>query len=104
LGGTDIFIDRIYDCSTNTADKTDENYGLSISPNPVNENVIIKISYPLQNNTLIYFYDVQGKILFQSVMSSSPMQLNLKDISAGIYIVKVIMGRNVAIAKLIKSQ
>jgi hypothetical protein len=104
FGGTDVFIDKIFDCAVNTENKSDIGSGLSVFPNPANDIVNIRISSPQQNYSIVTIYDIRGKLLDKLIMKSSRMQMDLSDIPAGIYILKVITGKSVATVKLIRSQ
>lgn len=72
---------------------------LSLSPNPVVENLSIKNSEEINN---IVIYTVTG----QEILNVNPNQLattlNLENLNAGVYFAKITSGGNTATKKIIK--
>tara|TARA_R110002124_G_scaffold71661_1_gene191852 strand:+ start:7870 stop:9951 length:2082 start_codon:yes stop_codon:yes gene_type:complete len=74
--------------------------GFAAYPNPVNNGMLtIRSSNSGEKNITIY--NVLGKRVFQQKFSSATKQLNVSNISSGIYIMKVIEGDKVATKKLV---
>lgn len=80
--------------------KTQENTidGLSIYPNPTNGDKIYIIS-KLSLEKEIEIFDVLGKKILQTTLSSK--ELNIGDLNAGVYIIKIREGEFSATRKLI---
>ena len=104
-GGTDIYINKIYDCSTVNINELDASESLSVQPNPANDNVNIKItSSSSTNNSVVNIYNMQGLLILHSEINNAMQkQINIQDIPSGVYIVKVIVENSIATAKLIKN-
>lgn len=80
--------------------KTQDNAidGLSIYPNPTNGDKIYIIS-KLSLEKEIEIFDVLGKKILQTTLSSK--ELNIGDLNAGVYIIKIREGESSATRKLI---
>jgi len=85
-------------------------YGIGVYPNPLMDgnNVTVVISSasdkPAEEAT-IYALDNTGKVLFsQKQTTSSPAQLDLSSYSAGIYYIKVAIGKEELFYKVTKAK
>lgn len=67
----------------------DNDKGISVSPNPFSRDLNISVS--LDNQYLVTLTDVEGKVVFNKSLSlvQGPNVLNLDQISAGIYFLKI---------------
>lgn len=72
--------------------------GLNFYPNPVS-NGKIYITSKLSLDKDVAIYDVLGKRVFQSILTSK--ELNISTISPGVYIIKIREGEATATRKLI---
>lgn len=64
---------------------------ISISPNPFNSSITINAEKAMGN---IQVYDVKGKLVHTASANGKRTQLDLSNLSAGVYVVKVIGGTN----------
>lgn len=74
--------------------------GFASYPNPVN-NGLLTIRSSNSNEKNITIYNVLGKRVFQQKFSGATKQLDVSQISSGIYIMKVLEGDKVATKKLV---
>jgi hypothetical protein len=65
--------------------EAERNSGLRIEPNPAHDNISIK-NYGKSTNTPYSILNATGQIVSQGILCNGESQLNLKDISPGIYI------------------
>lgn len=70
-----------------------------IYPNPANEYITIKAAEPIKSIQLI---DMQGRIMKSIVVVDTQSEINLFDLSKGIYFVKVITNKGIKTEKLIR--
>lgn len=80
--------------------KTPENTieGLSLYPNPVSSGKIYITSKSNENKSIVIF-DVLGKKVFQTLLTTK--ELNIASLSPGVYIIKIEEGDATATRKLI---
>jgi endonuclease I/chitodextrinase len=69
-------------------------------PNPTNSN---KVFFNLSENVQIQVYNVLGKKVLSTKLSTEDKTLNINALSKGVYIVRVTTGKQVIIKKLIKN-
>lgn len=74
--------------------------GFSSYPNPVN-NGMLTVATSNSNEKEVSIYSVLGKRVFTQKFSGATKQLNVSQISSGIYIMKVLDGDKVATKKLV---
>jgi hypothetical protein len=80
-----------------------EQSGIKIYPNPANIKIIVETPYPIENS--ISIFNVNGQEVFkQNIVGSqnNKIQININDFSPGVYYLKVMNEKNIAIGKLIK--
>jgi len=77
---------------------------LSVFPNPTTESFTVQ-SQRLASETVVSFYDVQGKMLFSEKvnMENGNFTINISTLDNGIYFVKIYSEGNVAVRKLMKN-
>lgn len=93
----------VFDVETNVEETTDENFSVSISPNPAQNKFIIEIK-GRQGLALITITDVLGKefkTYVQQLEEKSIIEINAKDLAEGVYFVKVKSGGNVVVRKVV---
>lgn len=80
----------------------EKNISFNISPNPVTSNLNIQLSNSLTNGNIKVF-DILGKqILTKEFNSNNLTQLNVSNLSKGMYLVKVSSGENIQTKRFIK--
>lgn len=79
-----------------------EELGFSIYPNPLQDQLNIRLT-ELPNNTSLKIYDIQGKLLENLVLSDLEIQLDVSEYASGLYFIKLIGESNhTQIKKFIK--
>lgn len=95
-----------YSCSTFTpavsgiATESSDYEGVTISPNPFNDKVYLKFND--YNNKSIKITDLFGSIVFEYETGSSAQEINLANLSSGLYIVTVYCGQSKVVFKIAK--
>ena len=87
--------------SINEANKKENN--IIVYPNPVID--IVSIDFPgylAKNNTVLEIQSIEGKLLKSQQVSGRITEVNLNDMSSGIYLIKVKTNNGVAVKKVIK--
>ncbi|WKD85565.1 hypothetical protein KCTC32516_00906 [Polaribacter huanghezhanensis] len=80
--------------------KTTNIVKFSAFPNPVNQGVLTIKTFNTREKE-VTIYNVLGKKIFTQKFSGTMKQLNVSEISSGIYIMKVVEGDKVATKKLV---
>ena len=101
-GGTDFFLEKVYDCTSGFNDDLDARNGLIINPNPASGMVHIIIPSEMAGDASLFIYDIHGKIVYHSDVRSSELQIDLYDIPDGIYIVRLFKENSTVTSKLVK--
>lgn len=70
----------------------------SLYPNPTKNNITIENSY----NSKYILLDINGKIIKKGIIPNNFYQLNLVDLTSGIYLIQITNNNNVKINKIIK--
>ena len=100
---------RGFECYNSTANAIDEQTalsGISVSPNPTSGNVIVRFNTSYSNMTTITVMDVLGKDVYNEVIdatSGNQKSINLKELTTGLYFVKITNGKQQFVQKLIKN-
>ena len=81
-------------------------YHLTLSPNPARERVQLRFNPAITDNLKIRVYDITGRTVWKSNLDNysktiSTYNIDLKNLSAGIYFIQVIQGKNRLEKKLI---
>jgi len=74
--------------------ENENNYSVSIYPNPNSGEVWININDEFQKETLVRVVNVQGRIVFEGKLASETAKLNLQHLNAGHYTVSVHTKKN----------
>jgi hypothetical protein len=87
-------------CSTLNTTSFNLNDTFKLYPNPTNGSV--SITMPTKETSKIAVYDINGRLLIQTVKNEKNFNLDLSNYSAGIYILKMKINGNELIRKIIK--
>jgi hypothetical protein len=90
--------------ATGTASKGGDlivNNKISAFPNPVNDNVTIRID-DLQGKASIRLFNSDGKLVLQQTTNTNATAIDMSRMAAGIYLVKVLNGETESTMKIIK--
>ncbi len=76
---------------------------IKIYPNPAKENLIIElIESNISQKTSIYIYNIQGQLCRQIISNQSKTEVDIKDLSAGLYVVRVNNEKESFISRFVK--
>jgi hypothetical protein len=77
---------------------------IKVFPNPASEIVNIQFDTPVDGEIVVYLLDSQGRLVKRDLIepSMAQKQLNLQDIAAGIYYIKLVKGKLVNVYKVVK--
>jgi hypothetical protein len=101
-GNTVISVDVIPEIITGLNDQSEMSSCL-IFPNPACEKVFVKFITPLANkNNIISIYDVKGQLLDQKKVNTLQTEINIADLSKGVYILMVGNDSKVEVFRFIK--
>ncbi len=93
----------IYVIITGLASNASSNNFIRIYPNPANDRVIIEFPvYSTKNKTTVTILGLDGKLLKSLQIKRSKTQINISDLSAGVYIIKVTDNKGVAVKRFVK--
>jgi hypothetical protein len=97
---------KIAGCNLSVAHNNTQNAIITIHPNPANDVVGIEADNTDAEKIAISISDVTGRILLHSTIENNGKHIqttfSLKDLSAGIYLVKVTDGEHSYVSKLVK--
>ncbi len=75
---------------------------VNVFPNPANESVFVDIETHSKNTSTLIYSDNSGKILMQTnYQINEQIEIKRNNISPGIYWIKIIMGDDVAVKKIV---
>ena len=97
------------------ADKVAAQYGIGVYPNPLMDGSSVTVSIARTKTAeqtsddveeaTVYVLDNTGKVLFsQQQSTSSPSQIDLSAYAAGIYHIKVVIGKEELFYKIVKAK
>lgn len=77
---------------------------VTIFPNPASDNVNISFDLPIDSEVKVYLLDSQGKLVKTDVIenASTETEMNLQDIPAGVYYLRLIKGNLSNVYKVVK--
>lgn len=77
---------------------------IKIFPNPASDVVNISFESPVEEEIVLTLFDSQGKLVKKDLIESSMIekQINLQDIPAGIYYLRMTKGKLVNVYKVVK--
>ncbi|MDX2305579.1 MAG: LamG-like jellyroll fold domain-containing protein [Microscillaceae bacterium] len=78
--------------------------GLLLYPNPSTEKVILELAHALPKTTNLFVYDQRGQLILKQTLEEgqSRYQLDIQQLSAGVYLLEFFDGNRVLKIKLIK--
>ncbi len=77
--------------------------GLSVYPNPTEENILLTVKYDVLTNLSYRLYDLRGQLLENRKISSSNVNIELQQLPKSIYFLKVLEGnKEVETFKIVK--
>ncbi len=76
--------------------------GLSIFPNPANNELNFAVDFLTKDKITIKVHDIAGKLIIKETASSSENKINIQSLNSGAYILKIIQNKNIWISKFIK--
>jgi Cu/Zn superoxide dismutase len=100
---------RGFECYNTTSTGIDEQNalsGITVSPNPTSGNVTVRFNTSYSNMTTIIVMDVLGKEVYNEVIdttTSNQKMIDLKELTTGLYFVKIMNGKEQFVQKLIKN-
>lgn len=86
------------DLTLNAPEQIDENLNLTIYPNPSNGFLKIISTEPMDKISIV---DLAGKAVFEMDVNGFETQLELNDLTSGVYLVKVISGNEISTERMI---
>ncbi len=76
---------------------------VEIYPNPAKDNLIIELQKAKKlQNTSVSIYNTQGQLVKHFVISQSKTEIDIHDLSTGVYVVKVINDKETLLGKFVK--
>ncbi len=104
----DIYFDYNFPIITNTTSTTVSNLGVNefenlsvaMTPNPVKDLLTISSDDVI---TSVLIYDVQGRIIATQISNSTHTTLDMSQLNAGVYLVKVLTENGVKVEKILKN-
>jgi Secretion system C-terminal sorting domain len=77
---------------------------IKVFPNPASEIVNIQFDTPVDGEIVVYLLDSQGRLVKRDLIepAMAQKQLNLQDMAAGIYYIKLVKGKLVNVYKVVK--
>ena len=71
--------------------------GISIYPNPANNELNILLNTLPEGRTTIEFHDVAGRLLISQEITSTNASINISSLPQGVYMCRIINGRNIIV-------
>ena len=94
-----VYVDNIYLYKDSTASIGDLDFNFEVYPNPVKD-VLNVIS--AESIEMVKIYDLTGSIVKQATPNKANFDLDVADLSNGVYLVKLNAGNKEVTTKLIK--
>ncbi len=105
MGVSDYWLLKLYpDTTTGIPNIQPPINNIQLYPNPAKDEITIT-GYTLQNNqpTQLRIFDVMGKEVYSSTITTTNKKLSTKNFTSGVYYVQVGGGDNIARAKFVKT-
>jgi hypothetical protein len=93
----------IYVVITGISNISSNNLFVNIYPTPANDKIIIDVpSYSVKNKTVLELHSIDGKLLNIISIQKSKTEINISELPAGVYLIKVNDTTGVTVKKIIK--
>ncbi len=79
----------------------EDDQSINIYPNPASETLNVNFLEPQHKNSKIEFYDIQGKMVKNIIVSNNTNAINISDLYSGLYILKINTSNNTYSKKII---
>jgi hypothetical protein len=79
-----------------------ETLSLKVFPNPVSDKLYLTLNKKSQQEVYVAVFDINGKLLFTKELTGQENEINMGELKAGVYILKIITGNNSRIFKVTK--
>jgi len=93
------------DGTVSAEDTNNDYFGVTLTPNPAEDYVVISASSPYKANANVEITHIDGRAIYQTQMTidgkEERMTLRTNNLPSGIYLVKVQSGKNFSIKKLV---
>ncbi|NTW34094.1 MAG: T9SS type A sorting domain-containing protein, partial [Bacteroidetes bacterium] len=98
-----LYIDNISVTVAGSINEKNINSGISVYPNPANNNINIEIQkfLPKQNNVLS-IYDVHGQLIFSRAIQQAQTKIDISNFATGVYIIKLYNKNGVEVKRFVK--
>jgi PKD repeat protein len=75
---------------------------LSVFPNPVSDKLYIKLNKNYQTELSVTIFNLEGRMLFTQKLNNLENEIDMQNLEAGIYILKVFDGKEFKVLKINK--
>lgn len=93
------------DGTVSTEDSNNDYFGVTLTPNPAEDYVIISASSPYNVTANVEITNIDGRLIYTSLMKidgkEERMTLRTNNLPGGVYLVKIQSGKNFSIKKLV---
>jgi uncharacterized repeat protein (TIGR01451 family) len=93
------------DGTVSTEDSNNDYFGVTLTPNPAEDYVIISASSPYNVTANVEITNIDGRVIYTSLMKidgkEERMTLRTNNLPGGVYLVKIQSGKNFSIKKLV---
>ena len=86
--------------ATMSVDSYNDLESLKIYPNPTSN--ILNISINRYENVPVKIYDISGRLVKEETLQNDVLQMNMKELNSGIYLLKIQLGKKSIIRRIIK--
>ena len=86
--------------ATMSVDSYNDFESLKIYPNPTSN--ILNISINRYENVPVKIYDISGRLVKEETLQNDVLQMNMKELNSGIYLLKIQLGKKSIIRRIIK--
>jgi hypothetical protein len=101
--GNNLYIDNINLNWPSGINDTFNDQNISIYPNPAKKTITIQLQQiSLTNNNVLTVYDNHGQLLLKQNLSQQKTEINISNLSKGLYLLKLENDGNIAVKKFIK--
>jgi hypothetical protein len=89
---------------TTIEENLDQLVNVKVFPNPASEIVNLQFEIPVEGEITLFIFDSHGQLIKRDIIESTTVekQINLQDLPAGIYYLRLIKGKLVNVYKVVK--